>query len=136
MSYYRNTNNRGTWDTVNSDDFGVWDGQLGTPTSVQTSGYRQPNIGLPNPFDGPSFVDQRGRRCRVVCDPPHRPNPRPRPPQLIGLTLLRAQQLYPYLTIRVVIADGQRLPVTLDHRADRINVETRGGVIVRIVGYY
>ncbi len=97
------------------------------------------------------FRDSMGRRCRIVCDPPHQNRPpRPRPPQprpphvgqdigqfaraLLGRHITEAQRIYP--NTRVVRANGRDLPVTNDFRQDRINVETRNGIVVRIDGFY
>ncbi len=102
-----------------------------------------PNF-VPNRPNEQTFNDQYGRRCRIVCEqsypyPYPRPYPRPQDPRkiayrLIGLTVAQAQRIYP--NIRVVIRDGQTQVVTQDYRTDRINVETRNGIIVRIVGFY
>ncbi|ANB50827.1 hypothetical protein [Powai lake megavirus] len=107
-----------------------------------------PNSYNPNAY----FRDSMGRRCRIVCDPPqqNRPPPRPRPPQprpphvgqdidqfaraLLGRHITEAQRIYP--NTRVVRANGRDLPVTNDFRQDRINVETRNGIVVRIDGFY
>lgn len=120
----------------------VWNGQ---PTPVQDSniGYADRNNWSDN-YDRDddydrhirpthsTYRDRDGRICTVTCSLPPRPRPHPRPRQsLIGLTVDQARRYYN--NIRVVIADGNHLPVTQDYRPDRINVETRNGIIIRIV---
>ena len=139
-------NNQGIWDTVNDQNYGVWNGIPGIPgqnINIDADSYSPSFNGSSSSHIDPSLIDQRGRRCRLVCDPPRRPSPRPHPRpyprlQLIGLTLTQAQYRYPHLTIRPVIIDGRDVPVTQDFRRDRVNVEIRGinQQIVRIVGFY
>ena len=82
--------------------------------------------------------DGRRYRCHCVAIDP----PRPRPGQnlnyiarmILGRQLQDALRIY--ANIRVVIRDGQRLIVTQDYQQNRINVETRNNVIIRIVGFY
>lgn len=40
------------------------------------------------------------------------------------------------MEMRVVVEDGEQLMVTKDHRRNRVNVETRSGLVERIVGVY
>ncbi|AQN68542.1 hypothetical protein [Saudi moumouvirus] len=102
----------------------------------------------PNVNTGTTFYDNLGRRCRIVCDPVRPPN-QSRPPvwgpgpqlnpqqiarSLIGRTIFEAQRIYP--NTRVVRSNGRDLPTTMDFRPDRINVETRGNIIIRIDGFY
>ncbi len=54
--------------------------------------------------------------------------------RIIGLHLNQALAIYP--NIRVVVRDGRQLPTTMDYRTDRINVETRNGIIQKVVGHY
>jgi hypothetical protein len=90
-------------------------------------------------YNGQSFISG-GRRCRVVCDNPPRPGPGPDNQYLrsiarriIGQRFNDASRIYPL--IRVAIRDGQNLPLTQDYNPRRINVETRNGVIRRIVNF-
>jgi len=82
-----------------------------------------------------NYGSGRGR-CRIVCDQNDR---YPRDLRtiariIINRSLPAAQQIYQ--NIRVVIRDGQRLVVTQDFRRDRINVETRNGIVIRVLGFY
>ena len=87
-----------------------------------------------------TMSDQYGRQYRCHCVPIQRPRPRPQNDlnqiarAIIGRHLNEARRIYP--NIREVIRDGQHLVVTQDFRRDRINVETRNGVINRIAGFY
>jgi hypothetical protein len=82
-----------------------------------------------------TFRDEQGRRCRVVCEPPrNNQDPRRIARIILGKPIGQARRIYP--NIRVVIRDGQQLMMTQDFQEDRINVEIRNGIIVRIVGFY
>ncbi|XWV25798.1 hypothetical protein QJ857_gp1290 [Tupanvirus soda lake] len=112
--------------------------QLSAPTQTQ-SFINQPQTYYNQPQQyGPQYGPQYGRRCYVVCEPVNRPrhprNPREIARLLIGRSLQEAQRIHP--NIRVVVRDGQNLVITHDHRPDRINVETRNNIVVRILGFY
>lgn len=118
------------WATVGDEDYGVWDGRIGG--------------GRPDPVFQPQsnqqFTNQWGQRCRVVCDSPPRPRPRPVNLQLVARSILGqniavAQRAYPNVIIRPVIVNGQHVPTTMDYRQNRINVETRRNIIIRIVSF-
>ena len=157
------------WDGVSRDDrdgeyspyqtkrFINYDGQSPGRANVDLNRY-----GVYDKYDDPNGVsfNHRGRRCRIVCDPPHRPprppsppSPSPRPPnppsppspgpspspatdpmRLLGYHVTIARTLYP--DIRVVVADGKQLSVTQDYNPRRLNVETVNSFISRIVGFY
>lgn len=101
----------------------------------------QPNFQNPQPNfqnlqPNQTFTDRQGRRCRVVCE-----NPRPHDQRLdrisrliIGRNINDARRIYP--NIRVVKRNGQDVPTTMDYRPDRINVETRNNIVVRVNGFY
>ena len=120
---------------------GYTDGQ-----GYQDPGYIQsPTVQSPGYVQSPGSVqttmrDQQGRQYRCVCVPITRPSPRPGTNlnQIARLILGRNinDALRIYRNIRVVIRDGQHLIVTQDFRRDRINVETRNNIIIRIVGFY
>ena len=99
------------------------------------------NRGYSNNPNHPGIINNNGQRCYMVCDPPYpRRDPRalPDPKQisrsLIGRPVVSARQIYPF--IRVVQQDNRPLAVTHDYRPNRINVETRNGVISKIAGFY
>lgn len=97
------------------------------------------NVHDRDPNSHQSYTDNYGRRCRIVCDssprPPHQP---PNPSHISRLILYKTmyQALIIYPNIREYIKDGVRLIVTQEYRPDRINVATRNGIIVRIVGFF
>jgi len=115
----------------------MWSGIGGR--SNDTMGGHTQMVRVPHDQTESTFVDRRGRKCRIVCDPPPRPD-RNQPNlqrigrMMIGKTIYEARSIYPH--VREVIRDGQQLATTMDHRPDRINVETRNGVIIRINGFY
>lgn len=80
-----------------------------------------------------SFIDTRGRRCRVVCETSPRNNLQKFARRIIGQNINAARIIYP--NIRVVIENGRQLPTTQDYQADRINVETRNNIIIRVVNF-
>lgn len=104
----------------------VWDGRF-NPSQFRPR---------PNRPTETVFIDQFGRRCRTICEarPRDRGNLRQISRLLIGKHITEARRIYP--NIRVVIRDGVDLPTTLDYRPERINVETRNGIIIRILGFY
>ena len=53
--------------------------------------------------------------------------------EIVGLTLKEAERKND-MTIRPLRIDGEDLCGTCDHKTDRINVETKNGVIVGIIG--
>jgi hypothetical protein len=85
-----------------------------------------------------TFTDQRGRKCRVVCEPEYsndnKSNLQTIARLLIGKNILEAQRIYP--NIRVVTRNGQSLPITKDYHPERINVEIKNNIIFRVVGFY
>ncbi|AGF85084.1 hypothetical protein QJ854_gp698 [Moumouvirus goulette] len=126
---------------VPANQYGRFDAPTNTHQNMPVEGFTQ------NVNTNTTFYDNLGRRCRIVCDPVRPPNqgrppvwgPGPQNPQqiarsLIGRTIFEAQRIYP--NIRVVRSNGRDLPTTMDYRPDRINVETRGNVIIRIDGFY
>lgn len=132
-------------------NYGQWDGgnqDYNEPRYTQPPNYTQPQTYTqPQGYNQPgsmqtTMTDQSGRRYRCYCVPIDPPRPRPRPGVdlnaiariITGRNLNDALRIYP--NIRVVIRDGQRLPVIQDYRRDRINVETRNNNIVRVVGFY
>ena len=103
------------------NDTGVWDGR---------------HISNTNQIDQTAFHNRPyGRRCRIVCDNdiPHHPDLRYIARQIIGKTLQQALAIYP--NIRVIIRDGVPQIVTQDYRPDRINVETRNNIIIRVIKF-
>ena len=121
---------------------GVWDGRFEDNIAQGFRGQNRPGRPQPGrPQQRPPqniFYDQQGRRCRVICEPinnnPSQAELRRIGNTMMGRTIHQAQQIYP--NTRLVISNGQRLPVTMDHNPSRINVESRNGVIVRIDGFY
>ena len=123
---------------------GVWDGRFEDGSRQDFHGQNRLQ-NRPRPQPQPQqrppqniFYDQQGRRCRVVCEPinniPSQQELRRIGNTMIGRTIHQAQRIYP--NTRLVISNGQRLPITMDHNPSRINVESRNGVIVRIDGFY
>lgn len=54
---------------------------------------------------------------------------------IIGLTIEQADQAvaeYDFI-VREVIRDGEPVPMTAEFRIDRVNVETKNGIIVKVV---
>jgi hypothetical protein len=52
--------------------------------------------------------------------------------EIIGLTVADARKYHK--NIRVVEENGARVPVSKEHRPDRVNVAIKNGKIVRILG--
>ena len=103
--------------------------------------HQNETLKLNRPVTEKTFVDKLGRKCYIVCEPlqNNRPRPQPTDPKrianlLIGKNIPHAQRIYP--NIRVVTRDGVPQPTTQDYQQNRINVETRNGIINRIVGFY
>lgn len=83
--------------------------------------------------DGASWIDNRGRKCRIVCDSeaPREPRLERFSRMLVGRNINLAQRFYP--NIRVIEKNGMPLPTTMDYRPERINVATRNDIITRVV---
>ncbi|XWV24565.1 hypothetical protein QJ856_gp1226 [Tupanvirus deep ocean] len=128
----------GTDQTFDFDQYNRPTQTYSPPQTIQTQTFTQPMQAQTHSRQPYTYPHQYGRRCYVVCEPDHGPrhprNPRDIARLLIGRTIQEAQRIYP--NIRVVVRDGQHLIVTQDHRRDRINVETRNNVIIRILGFY
>jgi hypothetical protein len=75
-----------------------------------------------------------GSRCRLVCEQLPVEYLRNIARMILGRHISQAYRIYP--NIRVVIRDGQELPVTMDYVVNRINVETYRNIIIRIIGFY
>lgn len=127
------------WDGVSRDNM---DDNNSPYATTRYNNNDDADIARYNNYDGASF-NNRGRRCRIVCDGPgplpRPPRPSPRPPipnpnQLLGYRISIARTIYP--NIRVVVADGKQLVVTQDYNPRRLNVETVNNIISRIVGFY
>lgn len=56
--------------------------------------------------------------------------------EILGRSLADAEGLAKdhHCTVRVVVEDGEERPQTMDFRTDRVNVETRDGVVVALRG--
>ena len=149
-------------DTVSADNFadnfaGNFADNVPSSDFIQNQGYSGGAIHDDRLDDHTSPVDRRwidrdGKHCRIVCTPA--PRPRPSNPQFIARqimgipiqqrTLAEVLRRFPPnstgVPIRVVIRNGQQLPVTQDFNRNRINVETRTyqgrEFITRIVGFY
>ncbi len=95
-----------------------------------------PNIDTRKPVEEKAWIDGRGRRCRIICEPNynHPPNLKRIANSLLGKNINQAQRIYP--NVRVVVRDGVQLPITKEYNTNRINVETRNGIINKIVGFY
>ena len=132
---------QGNWASIDAEDYGVWDGKLNQPNQVtRQTDIRNQGSYFPGPSNDRVFTNQWGQRCRIICEP--RPRPRPHPVNLqlvarsiLGRSINASIKNYPDVIIRAVIDNGRELPSTMDYRENRINVELRNGVIVRIVSF-
>ncbi|QGR54160.1 hypothetical protein [Moumouvirus maliensis] len=113
---------------VAANQYGRFDVPTNIHQNVPVEGFTQ-DINTNN-----TFYDNLGRRCRIVCDPIRPQNPQQIARSLIGRSIFEAQRIYP--NIRVVRSNGRVLPTTQDYRPDRINVDTRNNIIIRIDGFY
>ncbi|AYV85106.1 MAG: hypothetical protein Satyrvirus4_3 [Satyrvirus sp.] len=109
----------------NPSDENDWDHAARRYRSPQTSQTSQTS----------QFVKPNGSRCYVVCEPTQRPLSLERiANSLLSRNIIDARRIYP--NIREVVRNGKPLAVSQDYKPDRINVETRNGIITRIVWYY
>lgn len=85
------------------------------------------------PNEGHTLVDRQGTEYRCRCEKVQ-PDLDYISRAIVGNSIEDARRIYD--NIRVVILDGQNLPVTMDYRPERINVEVVDGIVTQVLGYY
>ena len=114
-------------------NYDVWNGQFAPQDANRFSAARPHSLRDPQVMDNQGFIDNKGRRCRIVCESTRRPMICDSQ-TIIGRNIRDARLICP--NIREVIRDGLMLPKTNDYRYNRMNVWTRNGVIIHFAGYY